>query len=189
MRILRFALVILAAFVGPALAQPGKMAKGGPDPHHPAAVEQARGAGPGMMGMMSGMDCPMMGGHTEGVLAFLKTELKITQAQSGVWEAFAAAYRDFAASRTQMSKMGGDMMGSSGMTGPGQGGVMARAREAATEPYLDRLTSRMQMMEGRLAAMKKLQVGSRPLYTALSAEQKKAADGLLPMLTMMGGMM
>lgn len=180
MKVLTSALFVLA-LVGPALAQPGSTPSA-VDPHHPATAEEARDANPGMMGMMSGMmDCPMMGGHTEGVLAFLETELKITPAQTAAWDAFATAYRDFAASRPQMPKKGG------GMKGPGAGGQMMGGQDAASFP--DRMGTRMQMMEGRLAAMKKLQGAVRPLYAALNAEQKKIADRLLPMFTMMGGMM
>lgn len=188
-----FTMAALAALGGVAFAKPGNMPRGGADPHHPAAVEQTRGAGPGTIGMMSGMDCPMMGGHPEGALAFLKTELKINQAQGGVWDSFAATYRDVAASLAPMARMGGGMMGSGGMMGPGsmmgpgQGGPMMGAGDTATEPYLDRMASRMRMMEARLAAMTKLQDGVSPLYMALNAEQKKVADRLLPMFTMMGG--
>src|SRR5579885_1399391 len=85
--------------------------------HHPAAGESPMGApmmrggmrfqggGPGMMGegmgggmmsMMGGMmagNPGMMAGHVEGRLAFLKTELKITEAQAPQWTKFADAMR------------------------------------------------------------------------------------------------
>lgn len=184
MRFLASALLALA-LVGPALAQPRNTPPNA-DPHHPATADEARDANPGMtgmMGMMSRMDCPMMGGHPEGVLAFLKTELHITKAQTAAWEGFAAAYRHSNAARPQKPKMGG------GMTGSGPGGQMMGDETKASTPFPDRMSSHMQMMEGRLAAMKTMQSALRPLYAALSAQQKETADRLLPMFTMMGGMM
>jgi hypothetical protein len=136
-----------------------------------------------MMGMMSGMSCPMMGGYTEGVLAFLKTELHITRAQTAAWEAFATAYRESSGSRPQMP-MAGD-----GMVESGPGSQLMGDSAKAKTPFPDRMSSHMQMMQKRLAAMKKIHNAVVPLYAALSAEQKKTADGLLPMVTMMGAMM
>ncbi len=56
--------------------------------------------------------------HIEGRLAFLKTELKITDAQAPQWNAYADALR---ANAKQMGEMFGDMM-SKGMMGPGMMG-------------------------------------------------------------------
>ena len=56
---------------------------------------------------MGGMS--MMAGHVEGRLAFLKTELKITDAQLPLWNAVAAAIR---ANGKSVSEMSGPMMGS-----------------------------------------------------------------------------
>ena len=78
-----------------------------------AAAQPAQKEGPGammggqmsMMGMM-GQGCmmPMMGmsDHVAGRLAFLKAELKITDAQLPQWNAFADALRAHA---TQMREM------------------------------------------------------------------------------------
>lgn len=182
MKVLTSALFVLA-LVGPALAQPGST-PGTVDPHHPATAQDAPSASPGMigmMGMMSGMDCPMMGGHTEGVLAFLRTELHITKAQTAAWDGFAAAYRHAAASLPQMPRVEG------AMKGPGAGMMGDDAK--ATTPFPDRLSAHMQKMGERLAAMRTMRNALGPLYAAFSAEQKKTADRLLPMFTMMGGMM
>lgn len=182
MRILLSAIVAVAA-AGAAFAQPAAVPG---DPHHPPTAESPA-AGPGMMGMMpmmSGMNCPMMGGRTEGTLAFLKTELKITPVQNGKWEAFATAYRDFATARRQMmQKMGDQMMQ------PGGAGGMGPMKGSKSMPFPDRMATHTQMMEGRIAAAKKLHAATGPLYAALSSEQKATADQLLPMFTMMGGMM
>ena len=48
-----------------------------------------------MIRMMMGQNgMPMMASHIDGRLAFLKTELKITDAQLPLWNAFAQAMRD-----------------------------------------------------------------------------------------------
>jgi hypothetical protein len=173
------ALTLLAA---PALAEEPKN-----DPHHPAASEaapapampmgmgggQMSGAGGmGMMGQgMMGQDgmggMRMMAEHVEGRLAFLKAELKITDAQLPLWNAFAAAMRDNAKA---MQGMQGGMMG---MT------------QAATLP--DKLAAREKMLGTRLEALRKLKAAADPLYTALSADQKKSADEI--MVSPMGMMM
>src|SRR5690349_15695774 len=94
--------LVFALAAGPALAAE--------DTHHPksppAATSQQRMGpggmmgqmGPGMMGpgMMGQGGMPMMGmmqRHVEGSIAFLKTELKITDAQLPLWNAVADAIR------------------------------------------------------------------------------------------------
>ena len=89
----------------PALAQ-----QQNPGPHHPPGMGPAAQGSPGDMsgGAMPGMGMmrmmgqdgiggmPMMAamtGHVEGQLAFLKTELKITDAQLPLWNKVADAIR------------------------------------------------------------------------------------------------
>jgi hypothetical protein len=166
--------VILALLVGPARAQQAQR-----DPHHPdsAAPPAAMPGGSGMpmmemMRMMMGQGgMPMMGamaGHVEGRLAFLKTELKITDAQLPLWNAFAQAARENAKAMEEM--MQGGMMGMS---------------QSGTLP--DRLALREKMMAAHLEALRKLKTSVDPLYAALSDEQKKTADTLV--LSPMGMMM
>jgi LTXXQ motif family protein len=128
----------------------------------------------GMMQMMMGQDgmggIPMMAamaGHVEGRLAFLKTELKITDAQLPLWNAVADAIR---ANAKGMGEMSGGMMGRS---------------QTATLP--EKLALRKKMMNAHLEALRKLKAAVDPLYAALSDEQKKTADELLmgPMGMMM----
>jgi len=129
----------------------------------------------GMMRMMTGQDgmggMSMMAGHVEGRLAFLKTELKITDAQLPLWNAVADAIRANAKSMTEM--MSGAMMGSSQTT--------------ATLP--EKLALREKMMTAHLEALRRLKTAVDPLYTALSDEQKKTADELLMGPMGMGMMM
>jgi len=160
--------LMLALIAGPALAQQPQH-----DEHHPAAPPPA--AGPGMPGgMAGGGDMPMMrmmmgrdgmsmmgamARHVEGRLAFLKTELKITDTQLPLWNAVADAMR---ANAKSMGDMAGGMMGGS---------------ETATLP--DKLAMREKMMTAHLEALRRFKAAVDPLYAALSDEQKKTADELL----------
>jgi hypothetical protein len=105
--------------------------------------------------------------HVEGRLAFLKTELKITDAQLPLWNNFAQTVRDNAKS------MGSVM----------QGG-MAGMKPPAGIP--DKLAMREKMMTAHLKALQKIKTVVDPLYAAFTDEQKKAADQL--MLSPMGMM-
>jgi hypothetical protein len=150
--------------------------------HHPsgtsAAAAQQPGMGQGMpggTGMMGGM--PMMGmmrgmmesggmpmmhmmqGHVEGRLAFLKTELKITDAQLSLWNAVADAIR-------ANTKSGPGMMGGMGM------GMMEGKLP-------DRLAAQEKVMVEHLEGLRKFKTAVDQLYAALSDDQKKTADELL----------
>jgi hypothetical protein len=132
----------------------------------------------GMMRMMMGEDgmggMRMMSEHVEGRIAFLKTELKITDAQLPLWNGFAQAMRDNA------KAMQGAMQAMPGMSG----GMMGMS-QAGTLP--DKLTAREKMLSGRLDAVRKLKAAAEPLYAALSTDQKKTADEI--MVSPMGMMM
>ena len=149
-----------------------------PDPHHPqvAQMPQSPGSMPyrggrgGMMGddademmpmmrSMMGMRCGMMGDHIEGRLAFLKTELKITDAQMPQWNRFAEALRGASASMRGMRQ--GMMQGGAETTAP-----------ARLETYVSALSSRVD-------ALRTVKTALDPLYAALSDEQKKQADEMM----------
>ncbi|MBI1868387.1 MAG: Spy/CpxP family protein refolding chaperone [Methylocystis sp.] len=116
--------------------------------------------GPGMMG--HGMMMCHMGEHVEGRLAYLKTELKITEAQTPQWNAFADAFRAVAKKMAQLCGMMKE-----------HGGSMAPAS----------LPERLNMMEEHmtkgLEAMRALKAAVQPLYAILSDEQKKTADHIM----------
>ena len=93
--------LILALAVSPALA-----AETEAEPHQPPGavanansmpvymMSEAEGSMP-MIQMMMGQDgMRMIAKHIEGRLAFLNTELKITDAQISLWNVFAQAMRD-----------------------------------------------------------------------------------------------
>jgi LTXXQ motif family protein len=144
-----FAITTLMA--GPLMAQtpaqPGMM---GPDG---SSMPMMQGGSHGGMGRMMGM-----AQHVEGRIAFLRTELKITDDQAPQWNAFAEALR---ANARRMTEMHGMM---------GQG-----ASPSAPERF-DRMEK---MMAGMLEAVRSTKAALAPLYAVLSDEQKKTADTLL----------
>src|SRR5579863_7340479 len=117
-----------------------------------------------MMQMMmqqlgGGMDGMVTIDHIEGRIAFLKTELKITDAQTSAWNAFADMLR---ASAQRMAEMRNSMM---------QGGMMAEAGAPMSAPnQLDRMEK---MMTGALEAVKATKSALTPLYAEFTDEQKK----------------
>jgi len=157
-------------------ASPLPAAETGSHPHHPGGaaasmvpgcmMSEAEGGMP-MMRMMSQDGMHVMTEHIEGRLAFLKTELKITDAQLPLWNAFAQAMRDNATAMRAMPH------------------AMTGIDKAATFP--DKLAARETLLTARLEAVRKLKVAADPLYTALNADQKKTAEEI--MLGPMGMMM
>ncbi|EIG62848.1 Spy/CpxP family protein refolding chaperone [Bradyrhizobium sp. WSM1253] len=132
-----------------------------------------------MMGMMrrsggdgiGGMDTI---GHVEGRIAFLRTELKITDAQTSAWNAFADALRTNAKAlgelRTSMMSQG-----------------------SGSESLVDRLTLQEKWLSVRLEGIRAMKSALTNLAGSFSDEQKKTADELLApqmgMMPMMMGMM
>ena len=170
-------LAAMAAIIGLAVA-PALAADNERSQHHPAGPAATRdmpcgamagmdGGMPmmrmmGMMGQRGGVPMMrMMQGHVEGRLAFLKTELKITDAQLPLWNAVAEAIRANAkGGMGMMEGMAGGMMG-----------------QGANLP--DRLAAREKMLAARLEALRKFESAVDPLYAALGDDQKKTADELL----------
>lgn len=149
---------------------PGMMGQGGGMPGM-----MGGGMGP-MMGMMHGMmgghhgAMPgMMGGHhgamrslrrIEGQLAFLRAELRLTEAQMPPWNAFADAVRA-AVERLRQARTE----------------AMQAARQPATAPQL--LERRIALLSAQLEAARGVAAAMGPLYAALSEEQKRTADELM----------
>ncbi|GLK70259.1 hypothetical protein GCM10017643_03740 [Ancylobacter dichloromethanicus] len=141
------------------------------DEHHPAGGAEAP-ATPlnapgsqipmgGMMSMMGTGGMPMMGmmtGRVEGRLAFLKTEIKITDVQESKWNVFADAVRANAKA----------------MMGMREG--MMQARDGALPVRLERIEKAMALCQ---EALQKIKVAVEPLYASFSEEQKRTADQLM----------
>jgi hypothetical protein len=101
-----------------------------------------------------------MANHIEGRLAYIKAELKITEAQEPLWTTYAAAARDNAnAMRAHCTTM-----------------MSKRSGSAASLP--DRLEQHEQLMAAQFDAVRGMNKTLKPLYAALSDSQKQTADQL-----------
>jgi LTXXQ motif family protein len=101
------------------------------------------------------------GRHIEGRLAFLRTELKITEAQAPLWDRVAAVLRERAA------KMDAAIEAARKARGSGAG-----------PDLLERLEARIRFGESRTESARAFLAAFRPLYESLSDGQKKTADEL-----------
>lgn len=110
-----------------------------------------------MMGQQSGMGMPFE--HIEGRIAFLKTELKITDDQKPQWDAFAEALRAIAKTHQSMHEQMpmGDMPSS----------------------WPERLAFQQKALSTRLNSLSALEAAAKPLYVSLTDEQRQLADQLL----------
>ncbi|MGB5949966.1 MAG: Spy/CpxP family protein refolding chaperone [Parvibaculum sp.] len=129
-----------------------------------------RGWGPGMMGgcgmygYRAGSDGADIDSYVEGRLAFLKAELKITDAQGAAWNAYADAQRANAQVMASMHKQMFEAL---------------RSNDRSAVNFFD---LHIRMMKSRLAALEALKPATEGLYKVLSAEQKQRADDLLPFM-------
>jgi LTXXQ motif family protein len=105
----------------------------------------------------------MIQAFAEGKLAFLKSWLNITEAQSGTWTAFADVVRAQAKSLAEAQQKR--------MPTPGQ-------PELTLPQWID---LHLQTIDEHLAAMKKVKPALDALYQALTPEQRQKADQLIRM--------
>ena len=130
-----------------------------------------------MMNMMGGGGAPSQAGmgmermdpagmaminRVEGRIAFLRTELKITDAQAKAWEAFASALRDNAGRLDAARKT-------------------LHSDQAGPQTLKQRLAAQEQWLSARLEGVRALKATFEHLYDVLSPEQHKSADELLAM--------
>ena len=108
-------------------------------------------------GMMGGR--PKMGALVDGRLAYLKSELSITDAQTEAWDTYAAAVR----ARVELMQGMHEKMA----------GIMEKG--TATE----RMDARIAGMEAMLDSLNALKPATEGLYAVLTGEQKKLADELI----------
>lgn len=127
------------------------------------------GWGMGMWGRgPSGRGSDWMLDRIEGRLAFTKTELKITEAQTPAWNAFAEAIRTAAKHHNERMKS-----------------VFSGEQRAKTLP--ERVEAQEQFMSIRLEEIKLVKASLQGLYAVLSDEQKKEADEMVIPMVGMGG--
>ena len=173
-------------FVGVSQAQDARpappAAAGSPHEHGPGP--DFRGGpgfvGPGFEGPRGRMHERMRGGfhgermepgrHIEGRIAFLKAELKITDAQGRAWDQYASYMRETAKERQAMhEKREAEMKGRRGEPG----------KPPERKALLDRLNDRETMAKAMLQAVEKRKAATQALYKVLNDEQKKLAEELL----------
>jgi hypothetical protein len=152
------------AVAGPAVAQ------GGPGPM--MGGERGWGMGWGMW-----WDGPWGRGpdgmldRVEGRLAFIKAELKITEAQTPAWNQLADAIRAAAKNHNERMKT-----------------ILRREEGAKTLP--ERLEAQESRIAARLDEIRQIKTSLNSLYGVLADAQKKDADDIvLPMTGMHGPMM
>jgi hypothetical protein len=128
-------------------------------------------------GMMDGWGSGMMGygpdsmmDRIDGRLAFMKTELKIADAQAPAWDDFAKVVRQTSETHNQLML---SMMKSI------QDGSFFK------KPLTERLQFQQTMMESRVEDIKSIRESLDKLYAKLDDTQKKSADEIvLPMMGM-----
>jgi LTXXQ motif family protein len=166
-------LAIAAAIVGTAVAQ-DQPAQQGTSPGSTWGPRDMMGngfMGPGMMGngamgpwMIAGSGsaeamCSAMASHLDGRLAYVKAELKVTDAQEPLWNTYAVVARDNTKAMTARCTT-----------------MMGKHDPQVSLP--DRLDQNEQLMAAQLDAVRAMNKALRPLYSALSDSQKKTADQL-----------
>jgi hypothetical protein len=173
-----------AAQPSPPAGQPGMMGQGMMG--GPQGMMGGTGMTGGNMPMMRMMGqsvvetgCAGMSGmatidRVEGRIAFLRTELKITDAQAAAWNAFADALR---ANAKSLGEVRASMIPQAG---------------AAQQSLVDRLALQEKWLAARLEGTRGIKSTLTNLVGTLSDDQKKTADELLAphmgMMAMMAGM-
>lgn len=158
---------LLAAGSGFALAQ----MKPGPDgdrPAHHRAMDHAR---PERAAFQPGR-------HIEGRIAFLKAELKITDAQAPAFDKFAEALRTTA--KEAEARMEARHAAAPKPPAPPAGGQAAAPAELPKPPSaLERIERQAEGAKFMAASSQRILDSFKPLYTGLSEDQKKTADELV----------
>ena len=98
--------------------------------------------------------------HVDGRIAYLKTELKITNAQQAQWDKVATAMRENAKAMDQVIEQ-------------------ARTARQGNENALQRLETRTRFATARAQNSERFLTAFRPLYDSLSDTQKQAANQLM----------
>ncbi len=122
------------------------------------------GAGCGMMGYRNGDSGADYDSHVDGRVAFLKAELKITDAQSKVWDDYASAMRTNSQVMINMHKR------------------MYEAFRQNNGSVVRVLDLQIDGMKSHLASLERLKPATEALYKALSDDQRKKADEILPVM-------
>jgi hypothetical protein len=149
---LALAATLALGLAGIGIAAP-TFAQDGPPPG-PPGMEAPGPDGPG------GHELPRPSADIDARLAFLKTKLKITDAQTPQWNALADVLKARAARMD---------------------GKFDEMRKARDNPgtSIDQLERRREMMANAAADLDEILKAAKPLYASLDPEQKKTADEIV----------
>jgi LTXXQ motif family protein len=100
--------------------------------------------------------------HIDGQLAYLKTELKITDVQTQQWNIFAQAFRAEMEKKAELCRE-----------------AVEQARSGASVNLVDSLKSTEDQMAKRLDSLRAMRAAVQPLYSILTKEQRKTADEIM----------
>jgi hypothetical protein len=100
--------------------------------------------------------------HLDGQLAYLKTELKITDVQTPQWNIFAQAFRAEMEKKAQLCRQ-----------------AMEQSRPGVSVNLLDSLKMTEDQLAKRLDSLRAMRAAVQPLYSILTPEQKKTADEIM----------
>jgi protein CpxP len=131
-----------------------------------AAVAQEQNMPGAMDPGMSGRGRTMcrMDEHIDGQLAYLETELKITEAQTPQWNVFANTFRADKEKNARLCKATENEESRSKMM------------SASLPESLGMMAARLTV---RLESLRAMEAAIQPLYSILSKEQKKTADEIM----------
>jgi hypothetical protein len=120
--------------------------------------------------------------RVEARLAYAKTALKITDAQQPQWEGFANVLRKHARDmdqRFQQRRTQWEAARAARGDAARSATPDARMAQRPNVTAIDRLERTQQRMAERSARLNEVIAAAKPLYAALSPEQRQIADGML----------
>jgi periplasmic protein CpxP/Spy len=144
---------------------PEVVAQAAPAPAAPSAERGAPHHGPGAPGMHRRMP----GERIEARLAYIRTALKITDAQQAQWDSFANVLRKHARDMDQRIQQRVAQHHQPGAQRP----------ERPQFSAIERLERQQQRLAQRSARLNEVIAAAKPLYASFSPEQKQIADQML----------
>jgi hypothetical protein len=118
--------------------------------------------------------------RVEARLAYIRTALKITDAQQSQWDSFANVLRKHASvmdeRMTQRRAAMAERIKQRQAAGAQHGGPRAEHRNVSA---IDRLERTQQRMAARSARLNEVIAAAKPLYASFTPEQKQVADEML----------
>lgn len=116
-------------------------------------------------GFMSGEHRFEPGRHIDGMLGYVKAELKITADQEQAWQNFASVVRDNMKARAEAWQA--------------RRQAWQQSRDGKLPTVTERIDSQLQNMEQRTDSFKKMAEAAKTLYAQLTPEQQARADQMM----------